>query len=175
MGRGEHPAGQGGGGRQEWARYRARAVRTASVAAPAPIRSRWRSQLAVEGTGWPRSAPAAPRPSTAASRRSHWPSRRSSQPPQRQELLGQGAIGELVQVLSGQLAQDRWQPGQPVQTRQRPRRPQRGRRRWRPQPVRLLGTLRGRRRMGVRVHGGNLSTPPPNTTTTPKTVDNRVQ
>ena len=43
-----------------------------------PVRSRARSQLAVEAAWMPWSAPAAPRPSTAARRWSHWPSRRSA-------------------------------------------------------------------------------------------------
>jgi hypothetical protein len=59
-------------------RNSARAVRRWLVAAPAPSRSRPRSQLAVEATWTPCSAPAAPRPSTAARRWSHWPSRQST-------------------------------------------------------------------------------------------------
>jgi hypothetical protein len=59
-------------------RNKARAVRTAQLAAPAPSRSRARSQAAVDPTCWSWSAPAAPRASTPASSLSHWPSRRSS-------------------------------------------------------------------------------------------------
>ena len=61
-------------------RYRARAVRTMLAAVPAPMRSRRRSQAAVEPAWTPCSAPAAPRASTPASSASHWPSRRSTSP-----------------------------------------------------------------------------------------------
>ena len=122
-GRGQGTAEQGPGGPHQ-----------AAAAAPAPIRSRARSQPAVEPAWMPCSAPAAPRASTAASSPSHWPSRRSSQPPQVQDPVGPGGVGQPVQVLGGQLVD-------------------RGRQRR--QPVRPAG------RMCVRVHGGNLSTPHP--------------
>ena len=61
-------------------RYSARAVRTQPAAVLALMRSRVRSQLAVEPAWTPCSAPAAPRASTAASSASQWPSRRSMSP-----------------------------------------------------------------------------------------------
>jgi hypothetical protein len=59
-------------------RNRAWAVRTQPLAVLVPMWRRARSQLVVEGAGWPWSAQAAPQASTAASSSSQWPSRRSS-------------------------------------------------------------------------------------------------
>jgi hypothetical protein len=59
-------------------RNRARATRTRPLVSAAPMRSRPRSQPAVEGAGAPRSAPAAPRASVAVSCWSQRPSRRFS-------------------------------------------------------------------------------------------------
>jgi hypothetical protein len=71
-------------------RTSARAVRTQLAAVPAPMCSRLRRQLAVEGAGVPWSAPAAPRASTVASSlrwlgRSGWPdpSAQRARPPLR--------------------------------------------------------------------------------------------
>jgi hypothetical protein len=60
------------------------------------------------------------------------------QPPQLQDLLGQGGVGQAIEVLGGQLVDCRHQPRQPV-------------------------TRPGR--MCVRIHGGNLSSLHPNTST----------
>ena len=67
----ELPGAQRLGGPGQGPRNSERAVRTALAAAPAPMRSRPRSQLAVEGAWTPWSAPAAPRASTAARCWSH--------------------------------------------------------------------------------------------------------
>ena len=72
-----------------------------------------------------------------------------NQPPQGQDLLGQGGIGQAVQILSGQPIHSRRQYRQPV----RP-------------PARILS------RMCVRVQGGNLSSSRPKATTNAQSGDN---
>ena len=112
MGWGQLALGQGLGGVGEGLRNTARAVRTARWASPAPIWSRVRSQLAVEAAWMPSSAPAAPRLSTTASS----PSRRlRGGPPAAagQDPLGQGGIGQAVQLLGVELIDQRRRSGQP--------------------------------------------------------------
>jgi hypothetical protein len=80
VGWGDGSLGQGLAGLGEGPRYSARAVRTKLAAVLGLMRSRERSQPAVEAAGRPWSAPAAPRASRSASSASHWPSRRSTSP-----------------------------------------------------------------------------------------------
>ena len=68
------------------------------------------------------------------------------QPPELQHLGGQGGIRQAVQILGGQLLHDRRQPRQPARILRRPR---------------CLN------RIYVRVHGRNLSSPHPDTSTNP--------
>ncbi len=104
-----------------------------------------RSQPAVEPAWTPCSAPAAPRASTAARVRQPLAFEAVGQPSQHLDLSARAASPSRSEVLGGQ----------PVE-----------RRRQRRQPVRPAA------RMCVRVHGGNLSTPPPNTSTNTENVDN---
>ena len=52
--------------------------------------------------------------STAASSLSHWPSRQSRSRPQPKDPLGQHRVGQLVQILDGQLCNVRGQGGRPI-------------------------------------------------------------
>ena len=99
-------------------RYRARAVRTRLLAAPALMRKRLRSHPAVEEACTPWSAPAAPRASTAARVAQPLAFLSVLLPPQDQEPFDQGGVGEPVQLLGGQ----------PIHRRHQ--RPQLGRARW---------------------------------------------
>jgi hypothetical protein len=74
------------------------------------------------------------------------------QPPQPQDLLGQGGIGQAIQVLAGHLLDGVGQGGQPVR-----------------RPARWPGL---RVRMCVRFHGGNLSTHQAEASTKPRSGDN---
>ena len=89
-------------------------MRTQLVAAVGPMRSRARSQLAVEAAGWSWSAPAAPAgvqvgqlPQPLAVQPVH-------QPAQDQHPFGPDPIGQHAQVLCGQPIDSRGQGGQPL-------------------------------------------------------------
>jgi hypothetical protein len=114
VGGGDLAAGQRLSGRRERPRNNARAVRTDSGAAPAPSRSRPRSQLAVEGAGRPRSAPAGP-PGIHPGQFLEPLAFQAAYPPlQGPDRLGQGSVGQPVQVLGGQLIHRRRQQPQPL-------------------------------------------------------------
>jgi hypothetical protein len=122
-------------------RNRARTVRTLWWAAPAPMPSRRRSQPAVEGgleVVFGAGGPAGIHPGQLGQPLSFQP---AQQPPPLEDPLGPNRIGEPGQVLGGQPLDGRGQGGQ---------------------------LIRRQSRMCVRVHGGNLSSPHPNTTTDAK-------
>ena len=141
--------GQGLGGGGEGAAVQGPGGADQLAAVPALMRSRCRSQPAVEPAWTPCSAPAAPRASTPASSASQWPSRRSTSPRSTMTRSARapsaspsGSWAARLSELGHQRRQPCWCPG------------------------RVAG------RMGVRVHGGNLSGPHQNTSTQPQNVDN---
>jgi hypothetical protein len=138
-------------------RNRARAVRTARLAALAPRRRRARSQLAVEAACAPASAPGRPLGIHGGQFLEPVTFQAVHQPSQHQDPLGPHRIRQPVRAPGGQPINHPSQGHQLIR--------QVGRR-----PGRRLGQTA--HRMCVRVHGGNLSSPHRKASTNPGSGDN---
>jgi hypothetical protein len=102
------------GGRRQGPRNRARAVRTLPLAAPAPMYSRVRSQLAVEAACTPRFSAGGAASVHGGQGVEPAAFQAIEQPPELEHLVGQGGVRQPIQVLGGQLVHGGDQHRQPI-------------------------------------------------------------